>query len=192
MPPPGELGRTSGAGAEGRRYCPGGGGSRSESPWAPALEVLMFPLSMTQLREDRGAHSSFGVTLRQPPGSACGQDSLLGPHPIPSQGTQSGAETPPSGPSIQGFATRWSRRSSGCSLFPPGGVRFSASPRGNAHGAGQPRGAGVIRAARNELFLTKSPRVPGSCSRYAGVASTPSAFRGSFLEGGSERGGLET
>lgn len=43
----------------------------------------MFPLSMTQLREDRGAHSSFGVTLRQPPGSACGQDSLLGPHPIP-------------------------------------------------------------------------------------------------------------
>lgn len=43
----------------------------------------MFTLSMTQLREDRGAHSSFGVTLRQPPGSACGQDSLLGPHPTP-------------------------------------------------------------------------------------------------------------
>lgn len=43
-----------GEGAKGRRYCPGGEGSRSESPWAPALEVLMFPLSMTELEGGRG------------------------------------------------------------------------------------------------------------------------------------------
>lgn len=71
----------------------------------------MFPLSMTELEGGRGGgcHSLFRVTLRLPPGSVCGQDSLLGP--IPPQGTQFGAETRPSSPSIQGCATRWSRRS---------------------------------------------------------------------------------
>lgn len=163
-------------------------GAPDLSPWAPALEFLMFPRQYDPTLGDREGpfliRGDSETAARQSvrPGLAPGPPSHL--RGLSSALRHLQAASPSRAPPRGGVAALRT------APFPPGGVRFPASPRGNAHGAGQPRGAGVIRAGRNELFSTKSPRIPGSRSRYAGVASTPSSFRGSFPEGGSERGEL--